>query len=293
LDRSGEDMQSHQTQSLLRDKKAVTPAISTVILTSAVVVLILVAMTFANTFLDSRLAENEFSANKQFMITTALQVDDIAWTVGRTQTVRYSSDFGNMKFQNSTLRYTFEVDDGTGFKTLFTQETGIILFNIPVTSYSLGNNYFQRVSPMSNGSFLQEGPSAPVSEVICVEKLPMADGSYIRIAVVPTIRILQATIGSSTDSTKYVKFYLPALMNGTNKYLSQSVTLTGDSITKFTKSGIRQVRISVASTVDAAAAGFDSGFFNFDQVSKTISLSNPNSVVEFYVGNVLVRLGQV
>lgn len=286
-------MQSHQTQSLLRDKKAVTPAISTVILTSAVVVLILVAMTFANTFLDSRLAENEFSANKQFMITTALQVDDIAWTVGRTQTVRYSSDFGNMKFQNSTLRYTFEVDDGTGFKTLFTQETGIILFNIPVTSYSLGNNYFQRVSPMSNGSFLQEGPSAPVSEVICVEKLPMADGSYIRIAVVPTIRILQATIGSSTDSTKYVKFYLPALMNGTNKYLSQSVTLTGDSITKFTKSGIRQVRISVASTVGAAAAGFDSGFFNFDQVSKTISLSNPNSVVEFYVGNVLVRLGQV
>jgi hypothetical protein len=286
-------MQSHQTQSLLRDKKAVTPAISTVILTSAVVVLILVAMTFANTFLDSRLAENEFSANKQFMITTALQVDDIAWTVGRTQTVRYSSDFGNMKFQNSTLRYTFEVDDGTGFKTLFTQETGIILFNIPVTSYSLGNNYFQRVSPMSNGSFLQEGPSAPVSEVICVEKLPMADGSYIRIAVVPTIRILQATIGSSTDSTKYVKFYLPALMNGTNKYLSQSVTLTGDSIAKFTKSGIRQVRISVASTVGAAAAGFDSGFFNFDQVSKTISLSNPNSVVEFYVGNVLVRLGQV
>lgn len=286
-------MQSHQSQSLRRDKKAVSPAISTVILTSAVVVMILVAMTFANTFLDTRLAENEFSANKQFMVTTALQIDDIAWTVGRTQTVRYSSDFGNMKFQNATLSYTFEVDDGTGFKTLFTQETGIILFNIPVSSYSMGNNYFQRISTLSNGSFIQEGPSAPVSDVICVEKLPMADGSYIRIAVVPTIRILQATIGSQSDSTKYVKFYLPALVNGTNRYLSQSVTLTGDGIAKFIRSGIRQVRISVTSTLDGEAAGFNSDFFKFDQVSKTIAFSDVNSVVEFYIGKVLVRLGQV
>ncbi len=96
-------------QSLRRDKRAVSPAISTVILTAAVVVMILVAMNFANNFLNMRMAENEFSANKQFMLTTGLQIDDIAWTIGRTQTVRYSSQFGSIKFQSSTLNYSFEV----------------------------------------------------------------------------------------------------------------------------------------------------------------------------------------
>ena len=37
-------------------------------MTAAVVVMILVAMTYANTFLDTRMAENEFSTNKQFML---------------------------------------------------------------------------------------------------------------------------------------------------------------------------------------------------------------------------------
>jgi hypothetical protein len=34
--------------------------------------MILVAMGFANNFLDARMAENEFSTNKQFMLTTGL-----------------------------------------------------------------------------------------------------------------------------------------------------------------------------------------------------------------------------
>jgi len=113
-------MHYSKRQSLRRDERAVTPAISTVILTSAVVVMILLAMSFANNMLGSRLAENEYSTNKQFMLTTGLQVDDVAWTIGRTQTVRFSSEYGNLQFQKSTIRYTIQVDNGSGvLKTLF------------------------------------------------------------------------------------------------------------------------------------------------------------------------------
>lgn len=281
-------------QSLRRDDRAVSPAISTVILTSAVVVLILVAMSFANTMIGSRLAENEFNANKQFMLTTALQIDDVAWTIGRTQTVRYSSSVGNMKSENATLRYTFEVDYGTGSfdPEPLVQETGIILFNIPVSSYSLGNGYFQRISTSSNGSILQEGASAPVSDVFCVERLPMTDGSYARIVVVPKIRLLHSTIGSPLGSTNYERFYLPTLINGRHFYQSQSITLSGEGVTKVIKSGISRVRINVTSTSNGEALGFDSNFFKFDQTSETISFSNTNSVVEFYIGRVLVKIGQ-
>ncbi|MCW4046067.1 MAG: hypothetical protein NWE99_00680 [Candidatus Bathyarchaeota archaeon] len=283
-----------------KDRRAVSPAISTVILTSAVVVMILVAMTFANTFLGARMAENEFSANKQFMLTTGLQIDDIAWTIGRTQTVRYSSQYGNIKYQSLALNYTFEVYNGS-WTTVFSQVTGMILFNIPVSTYSLGNNYFERISPSSNGSFLQQGPSAPVAHVYCIEKLPMNEGNYTRIVVVPTIRVLNSTIvGPQQNATNYFKFYLPTLLNGTNPYRSQSITLTGDDITKVIQSGISRVRINVTfpNGQPYSNMGFDSDFFKFDHTvdfyhaSETVILP-ANSVAEFYVGKIMVSLGKV
>jgi len=261
-------------------------------LTAAVIVMILVAMTFANTFLDSRMAENEFSTNKQFMLTTGLQVDDIAWTIGRIQTVRYSSQYGIMKFESIAVNYTFEVypNGGSGWEVLFSNSTGMILFNIPVSTYSISDDYFERVMPSSNGSFLQQGSSAPVSHVFCVEQLPMNDGSYTRIVAVPSIRMLNSTITGSTGSTNYTKFYLPTLVQGNHRYLSQSITMTGSDIIKLVESGVDRVRINA--TFPNAPSGFDAGFFNFDHISETVTLI-PNSVVEFYFGKVVVTLGQV
>ena len=291
-------------RSLRKDKRAVAPAVSTVIVTAAVVVMILVAMTFANTFLGARMAENEFSTNKQFMLTTGLQIDDIAWTIGRTQTVRYSSKYGNMKFQSSALNYTFEVSaDGVNWEILGEVEglTGMIVYNVPVSIYTISNNYFERLMPSSNGSFLQKGPSAPVCHVFCVEKLPMDEGNYTRIVAVPSIRMLNSTIDSpSGGSTSYVKFYLPTLNAGTHLYMSQSITLTGSNITKVVRSGISHVRINVTfpNGLPDSTQGFDYDFFNFDHTidnyhaSETITLPDV-SVVEIYVGKVIVTVGKV
>jgi hypothetical protein len=254
--------------------------------------MILVAMGFANNFLDARMAENEYSTNKQFMLTTGLQIDDIAWTIGRTQTVRYSSQYGNMKFLSPAVNYTFEVYDGSQWETLFNATTGMILFNIPVTTYSITNNYFERIMPTSNGSFLQDGSSAPVSQVFCVEKLPMNEGNYTRIVAVPTIRMLNSTIAGpqGPTTTNYFKFYLPTLLQGNHLYRSQSITMTGRDITKIVQNGITQVRITVTFPNDDS--GFNSDFFNSDHASEVVDLPD-DSVVEFYVGKVIVTLGQI
>jgi hypothetical protein len=238
------------------------------------------------------MAENEFSTNKQFMLTTGLQIDDIAWTIGRTQTVRYSSKYGNMKFESATLNYTFEVNNGTGWEVLFSNVTGMILFNIPVITYTISNNYFERISPASNGSFLQQGPSAPVSHVFCVEKLPMNEGNYTRVVAVSSIRMLNSTIEgpSSPTSTNYFKFYLPTLEPGMHLYRSQSITMTGDSITKVVRNEVTGVRINV--TFTKADLGFDTDFFNFENTTEIIDLPD-DSVVEFYIGKVIVTLGQI
>ncbi|MEM2911365.1 MAG: hypothetical protein QXM52_04480 [Candidatus Bathyarchaeia archaeon] len=266
---------------LRRSRRAVSPAISTVILTSAIVVLLLVVIVFANNFLTSRMTENEFSAMKQFMQTVGLQIDDVAWIPGRTQTIRYASKFGQVNFVDDALRYSVYVDG----ELVGNYTTGIILFNMPITSYSVGNNYHERIFPTS-GEFLNNGTSASTSYVFVVEKLPMYDGDYVRVVVVPCIRALKATIGG----THYYKFYLPILESGNHSRRSQSVTLAGQSVQVKTKSGNS---VSIVITFPKADQGFNSEFFNFERTSRDYPDDPPSStsVIEIYSGEVEVSLG--
>jgi hypothetical protein len=110
--------------------------------------------------------------------------------------------------------------------------------------------------------------------------------------------MLNSTIAGpqAPTSTNYFKFYLPTLEPGTHLYRSQSITMTGKDITKIVESGVNQVRLNV--TFPNAFSGFDQSFFHFE--STTITLTNStvpritnNSVVEFYIGKVIVTLGQI
>lgn len=258
------------------------------ILTAGVIVMIFVAMSYANNILNFKIAQNEYETSKQFMMTTAQQIDDLAWTIGRTQTITYSSQYGNVKLLEGALEYSISVRTSSGWETLtLPSETSIVLFNMPVSAYSMGNNYFQRVPVSANSSFLLFDSSAPVSQVICVEKLPMSDGSYLRVALVPTIRVLESSIAGSQN----LKIYLPSLQSGESKYLSQSLTLTGSGISKVKCDDVYQVSISV-SFPKAAELGFDESFFNFNSTTVTWE-SSESSIVEVYIGEVQVSIGAV
>jgi hypothetical protein len=275
------------------DERAVSPAISTVIVTSAVIVMVLVAMVYTNGLLNTRLAENEFTTNKQFMLTTALQIDDIAWTIGRTQTVRYSSRYAQVTFEPNVLSYSIEVVSGEEVVPVNQSlQTGVILFNMPTTEYTLGNDYVENIFPAANTSFIQNGPSMPVSKVYVMEKLPMESGNFTRVVIAPTIRQLNSTIGDQT----YVKFYLPLLTADTNPMLSQSVTLIGKTVTQYTSDNVARV-IFKMSFPRGVEEGFDASFFPFNDniqffhYETTVDLP-PHSIVEFYIGTVSVSLGR-
>lgn len=264
------------------------------VLTAAAIIMILVTMTYSNNLLNTRMAGNEYSTNKQFMRTIGLQIDDIAWTIGRTQTVSYSCRFGYMNFQEAVLNYTFEFHDGSGwhpiaetFEETFPNETGVIMYNVPVSSYSVGDNYFEPV--LYTGSFVQNGSLAPVSQVYCIEKLPMVNGSCSRVVVAPTIRMLNSTIVGDESVNYYYKFFLPILETGQNRYGSDSISLTGSGINKRiiggVDSGLDSVRVTV--TFPKADWGFDSSFFKFESETITIDMTT-DAVVEFYAGRVSV-----
>jgi hypothetical protein len=252
------------------------------ILTAAAIIVILVAVSYSNNLLNTRMAENEYSTNKQFMRTIGLEIDDVAWTIGRTQTVSYSCKFGYLNFQEAALTYTVEFQNASGWYTLdLPSETGVIMYNIPVSTYSVGENYFEPI--LYTGSFVQNGSLAPVSQVYCIEKLSMTNGSYSRVVVAPTIRMLNSTIVGE-ENIKYYKFYLPILEAGQNRYGSNSISLTGSGINKQIASGVDSIRITVS--YPKASWGFDSTFFKFD--SEIITIDTTDAVVEFYAGRVSV-----
>jgi hypothetical protein len=270
-------------KNLQRDNRGASPALSTLILTAAVIVMVLIAMSYANNILNTKMAQNEFTTNEQFMQTAGQQIDDIAWTIGRTQTISYNSRFGQIKIEPAVITYTVEAHIGSQWQTLpISIQTGIILYNMPVNSYTLVNGYFQRLPADANNSILQAGSAAPITQVFATEKMPMTSGSYLRVVVVPTMRVL----GSA--STNCYKLYLPTLSNGTQNYYTQSLMMTGDGIQKVVKSGVDQIRITAA--FPKAAQGFDASFFNFHSISETYATS-ANSLVELYVGDVSVKIG--
>lgn len=252
------------------------------ILTAAAIIMILVTVAFSNNLLNTRMAENEFSTNKQFMRTIGLQIDDVAWTIGRTQTVSYTCRFGYINFQEAVLNYNIEVHTTSETHTLELQ-TGIIMYNVPVSTYSVGENYFEPI--MYTGYFVQNGSLAPVSQVYCIEKLSMANGSSVRVVVAPTIRMLNSTL-VGYENLRY-KFYLPILETGQNRYGSNSISLTGSSIYKQTYSDVTSVTVRVGfPNFPKEEWGFDGSFFKF--VDSEITIDTNNAEVEFYAGTVAV-----
>jgi hypothetical protein len=245
------------------------------------VALITVALSFASNFLLFRMAESEFSSAKQFMQTLGLQVDDVAWVIGRTETARYSSTYGGIAYKHA-LNYTIYVNTTTvsNYK-LYTDTTGIICFNMPVSRYSIGNEYYEQIYPSSNDGFLLSGTSAPTARIFAIEKLPMADGSFLRVVVAPVIRMLNLSLGE----TNYIRLYLPILSEGSAPNRSDSVTLTGKSVVK-TGETVTGIKIEL----NFPLQGFDNFFFRFPQTEETISPSG-ETVLELYVGEVEVGLG--
>jgi hypothetical protein len=272
-----------------RSVKAASTVISTVILTGAVIVMLVVALVFANTHLQSKMAESDFNSAKQFMQTVALQVDDVAWTLGRTETLRYSSKYGDVTVLPSCLSYTIQFQNETGqigWYSLPSYLVGIILFNVPVSQYTLFNGYYELISPYSDNTLTLKGTSAPVTRVFAIEKLPMSDGSFIRIAVAPSIRLLNSTI----SKTLYIKMYLPVIKLTSSPRLAQSITTTGNSISAKIINNVKSINVTV--DFPMATWGFDNSFFHFPSLYETINTDGFDDVVlEFWASEVTTAVG--
>jgi len=211
-------------------KLAISPAISSVIMTGAMIAILSVSLGFANSFLSARVAESDYASSKQLMRSVGLQIDDVAWTTGRTETITYATQYGDVELEEDVINYTVTVL-ANGVTYYFKNTTGALMFNLPTYQYSISDDYWVQLYPDADKdtSLTLTGTSAPIARVFEVEQVPMADGDYIRVVVAPSIRVLYSSINSSTN-TRYIRMYLPVLSAGESPRLYQSLTLTGESV---------------------------------------------------------------
>jgi hypothetical protein len=282
---------------LVQNTKAVSPAVSMVILTGTIVALLSVTAVYVNNILWLRAAESDFNSAKQFMQTMGLQIDDVAWTIGRKATVRYSSAYGSIDFLPSALNYTIyaKIQGSSNYQLITSCRVGVLLFNMPVSKYSLYDSYYELVYPASARTLTFAGVSAPIARVFAVEKLTpqMNDGSFVRIVVAPSVRSFFSNMTTASGATLYTKLYLGALVQGTVNGSYQSVTFTGNSVAATTKNRVTSVKVTVGFPAETSQQGFDASFFHFSNLEQVIDvpLGYSDSQLEFYIGEVKVDLG--
>jgi hypothetical protein len=118
--------------------------------------------------------------------------------------------------------------------------------------------------------------------------VPMNDGNYIRIVMVPSIRMLNSTITSGGTTKNYYNFYLPKMNLGSSPRLSQSVTLEGKGLNALTKGDVSNIKVTV--DFPRGSLGFDNSFFNFEHLQEEVNVPS-ESILEFYTSEVTVSLG--
>jgi len=252
-----------------------------------------VVIGFANNFLSARMAESDYSSAKETMKSIGLQTDDVAWKIGQRETIRYSSRYGTINCFNNTLTYKIYLNNSS--QPFFQGNTSIIYFNMPISQYTIANNWYQLIWPSQMSTLTLKGSSAPTAKVFGIEKLPMSDGNFIRVVSAPVIRVINSTIVTGSNSTFYFKLYLPLVSLKSAPRISQSVTLTGNSISVKTQNQVTSIRIVVS--FPQLASGFDNTFFNFPSVQEIINAPsgypgvNKDCVVELYTGLVTTELG--
>jgi hypothetical protein len=288
-------MQKNLARKSLRNKKGVEPIVATVVITGTIIALVTIATIFANNLLTASIAQSDFNSAKQYMQTIAMQIDDVAWQIGQTETVPYSSRYGTVNALNyAVLTYNINVTANGVTKKFPLLNTTIIYFYMPASYYSVSNGYFSQIWPSQVLNPINYGATAPVATVFAVEKMPMSDGptGYIRVVAAPVIRMINSTV-TTTQSTDTYFLYLPTLSLASSPRLSQSVTLTANSVSVLNFSSTARASIGILVSFPESAYGYNNAFFHFPSTSEVITAKAGYSsyVVELYTSSVAVSLG--
>ncbi len=127
-----------RSKSLRHNRRGVSPAVSTVIITAASVVVVLVAGNFALQVLQSQRAVAEFDTVQKSILAFDDAVRDIAWDQSGSRSIRFTNSYGNLRLipNDKTFNINFTGLNGISDGNLFTFKTASVKYQMP-TGYGM------------------------------------------------------------------------------------------------------------------------------------------------------------
>jgi cbb3-type cytochrome oxidase subunit 3 len=127
--------------SLLRQNKAVSTAISALIITAATATLVMAVAAYAYYVLEQQRGGAEFEVAKKSILAFDDALQDAAWKLNASRAVRFKIGVGNLLLIPSaiTLNLTATIDSSD--YTLESISTGVIKYSISTQYVSFGENY--------------------------------------------------------------------------------------------------------------------------------------------------------
>jgi hypothetical protein len=116
-----------------RDRKAASPAVSMVIITAATVVLVVVSSAYALQVLTRQQAEAEFETVQNSILAFDDALRDIAWDLDGSRSVRFTTQYGNLRLINGGKNFTI---NAYGINGTFSYQ-----FSTAVVEYEMPHGY--------------------------------------------------------------------------------------------------------------------------------------------------------
>ena len=278
---------------MFKKRKADAPIISTIMLMAITLFAMSITLSYVNNTLTRRQGENDFESAKIFMKNMGLQIDDVAWTKGRVDTVHFTSQYGQAEYVEDAILYTIEYyKTGNPLPVDVRQYySSIFMFNIPLDKYSLDELYYESLlpSPSTSLSLAFYGSRAPTARVFVKQKSSVGNNDFLRIVVVPVLRYRDYAISIPDSTERYVRVYLPELQQGSASPLAKSVVLSGQSISTDTHSDISRIIVRVSFPKEDLL--YNEDFFQLQGISEQVIDFPGASTVETYIGGVKIDYG--
>ena len=269
-----------------KKRRGMSPIISTLLIMVTTMFALSFTVSFVQSSLSRRENENDYEFAKVFMNTVGLQMDEVAWRPSQRESIQYTSQYAELYVREVILRYEIIVKHvGSTNETIITTiDCNGLFFSIPVSRYSLGNDYFANIQPDSMISLVQMNTTSPIVRVFAVQKNPIVnENDYIRIGIVPLIRGIPFSITSGVSKTNYLKLFIVRINKGTETGgQPKTIALTGVSVNAQVFSDVEYIKVNLS--FPKGPEGYSNEFFRFPETSQIINYGSEGVNLELYVG---------
>ena len=123
----------------LRKTRAMSPAVSMVIITASTIVMVLIASIYAYQVLERQRGASEFDAVKKSFIAFDDAVHDVALDKRGSRSARFTVSYGVLKLVPNALFLSINVDDYPNVN--YNDTVGYVRYEIPTDYVNLGSGY--------------------------------------------------------------------------------------------------------------------------------------------------------